>query len=194
LGMEDIVTRVGGARPAGSFRLVSSIQTHGWSGFSYMSIECCSRACQSIAPANDYIVPPASEALPHMADSGTTSDRWPPIHFYRDSLISIVSFVVSAGSILGAVFLFTYCVPVTINGNSLCIYPHLLAATCFLLVGVLFSILGITYGILAWLSLEPDRYRQLLNYWNQKTGDWSEESSETAHRPVTDVSGPSRPP
>jgi hypothetical protein len=129
-----------------------------------------------------------------MADSDTTSAHWPPINFYRDSLISLVSFVVSAGSFLSAIFLFTYCIPVTIGGNSVCVYPHWLAATCFLLGGVLFSILGILYGLLAWLSLEPDRYRRLLTYWNQKTRDWSEESLETAHRSVPDVIGPSRPP
>jgi hypothetical protein len=122
-----------------------------------------------------------------MADLGTPSDSWPPIQFYRDSLVSIVCFVVSAASFVSAVFLFTYCVPVVTNGNSVCIYAHGLAASFFVLGGVVFSTLGIVYGSLAWLSLEPERYRRFVSKWEGKS--WA-----TAPQSPPDGSGPARPP
>jgi energy-coupling factor transporter transmembrane protein EcfT len=122
-----------------------------------------------------------------MADSGTPSDRWPPIHFYRYSLVSIVCFVVSAASFVGAVFLFTYCIPVVINGFSTCIYAHWLAASFFVAGGALFLILGIVYGAFAWISLEPERYRRL-------RADLAGKSLEKAPQSVSDVLGPVRPP
>jgi hypothetical protein len=129
-----------------------------------------------------------------MPDFGSPSDRWPPIHFYRDSLVSIICFVVSAASFVSAVFLFAYCIPVTMNGNSVCVYPHWLAASFFVLGGGLFSVLGIVYGALAWLSLEPERYRRLLAVWHERTVDWHERSLESAQPSEPDVSGPMRPP
>ena len=87
-------------------------------------------------------------------------DRWPPIEYYRYSLVSVVAFVVAAACSVSAVFLATYSVPVTVNGNPVWVFPHWTAAAFFALGAAVFTVLGIVYGGIAWLCLDADRYRE----------------------------------
>ncbi len=58
--------------------------------------------------------------------------------------VGIVAAIFSAASFLLSGFLFTYCVPVVVEGNSVgCIIPHQLAATGFLLLGVVLFVLSV---------------------------------------------------
>lgn len=99
-----------------------------------------------------------------MTGTSPQPDRWPPIEFYRNSLVALISFIVSAAAFVIAVFLFTYCTTgVLPSAPSVCVFPHVVAATVFALGGALFLLLGGVFGALAWLSLEPERYRKLFD-------------------------------
>jgi hypothetical protein len=51
--------------------------------------------------------------------------------------VGIVAAIFSAASFLLSAFLFTYCVPIVVGGNSAgCVVPHQFAATGFLFLGI----------------------------------------------------------
>jgi hypothetical protein len=57
----------------------------------------------------------------------------PATHLYYGLITGMFS-VLSIGF---SIFLFTYCVPVEVGGNSVgCVYPHELAAVIFLFLGL----------------------------------------------------------
>lgn len=122
-----------------------------------------------------------------MAESATLPDRWPPIEFYRNSLACVVCFVVAAAAFVSAIFLFAYCVPVTDAGGSVCVPPHSVAATIITIGGALVLILGVLYGVAAWLCLEPARYRKVLHALYSS-------GSESAPQPPPDAGGSAPPP
>jgi hypothetical protein len=65
----------------------------------------------------------------------------------------LITGMFSALSIGLSVFLFTYCVPVEVGGNSAgCMYPHELGATIFLFLGLFLLIIA--------CALFPGRYGQ----------------------------------
>jgi hypothetical protein len=113
-----------------------------------------------------------------MEGSDGPSDRWPPIEYYRGSLASVVSFVIGAACIVSAIFLFTFCIPSVVDREAVCLFPHWLAASVLALVGILFSAVGVLYGVIAWLSLEPERYRRWQQRWRS-----DEPESKTLVRP-----------
>jgi len=128
-----------------------------------------------------------------MTGASSPPDHWPPIAFYRHSLVAIVAFIVSAASFVAAVFLLTFCVPiVTSFGTTGCAFQHQLAGYFFVGGGVLFLLLGLVYGSLAWLSLEPERYQELVKSWHSS---WNPGGTNSPVPPIGPKgSGPPRSP
>jgi len=89
------------------------------------------------------------------------------MQFYVYSFSAVICFIVAGASISAAIFLYSYCVPSIVGGTLLCVYPHWTAATIILAVGVLFSISGTVLGAVAWVTLDPERYRRLRKTWGQ---------------------------
>jgi hypothetical protein len=99
-----------------------------------------------------------------MADPDAPSDRWPPIQYYRLGLVAVICFVVSAAAFVSAIFLFAYCIPGAVTfGAQSCVFPHWIAAWLILGGGTAILILGVVFGLLAWISLEPERYQELMH-------------------------------
>ena len=121
-----------------------------------------------------------------MAEPVTPSDRWPPIQFYRGALISIICFIIAAAAFVSAVFLFSYCVPATFGGVSACVFPHWTAASIVAIGGALVLVVGVAYGVAAWLCLEPARYGAWLRALTSS-------GSEGAPQPAPDPSEPVPP-
>ena len=94
-----------------------------------------------------------------MADPDRPRERWPPVEFYTRSVASIITFVIAAALAVSAVVLYTYCEPITINGNSVCLFSHWLAATFFAVGAGIFAIVGLYLGVTAlfWLDAGRDR-------------------------------------
>jgi hypothetical protein len=89
-----------------------------------------------------------------------------PIGFYRSSLVAVLSFVTAAACFIGAIILFTFCVPEATDSGTVCGFPHQLAAAFFAIAGIVFAAVGVGYGVSAWLSLEPDRYWRWKERWS----------------------------
>jgi hypothetical protein len=103
-----------------------------------------------------------------MADSGTPSDRWPPIEYYPGLLVSLVSLVIGAVYFVSAISLFSFCIQSVVGGAGVCLFPHWTATTFLAVGGILFSAIGIIYAGRAWLCLEPERYRRWQKFWHNE--------------------------
>jgi hypothetical protein len=85
-----------------------------------------------------------------------------------------VCFAIAITCIVCAVFLFTFCIPSVVGRESVCLFPHWLAATLFALVGAIFAALGIFYGAIARLSLEPAWHELWRRRWRSVQPDSDE--------------------